>query len=84
MSSKYQCPACKSKDVIEYDEHIECRECGLEFFIEFLNSEIDEENLLSKQELETITGAFDEFEDKETRKKFLKDSKKDLSDVEDI
>ena len=51
MSSIYYCPICKSKDIIEYDEYIECPRCKLDFFKDSLG-EIDDENRLSVQELD--------------------------------
>lgn len=64
MPSAYRCPACGSDDVIDQGEVIECRSCRLEFFKEFLEDEIDEENLLSEQELKAFADAFDEDEKK--------------------
>ncbi|KKK59721.1 hypothetical protein LCGC14_3031560 [marine sediment metagenome] len=70
VPSPYNCPACKSNKVIEYDEYIECTSCHFEFFKEGLD-EIDDENKLSIQELDGIVGAFDELKDKDTRKRLL-------------
>jgi len=50
MCPQVQCPNCHSTDIIEYDEYLECLDCGLEFFKEFTDSEIDEENFLCKKE----------------------------------
>ncbi len=76
MDTIYYCPACKSKNVIEYEEIIECPSCNLEFFKEGLG-EIADENKLSVQELNGITKAFDDFEDETTRKKFVESLEKD-------
>ena len=84
MPSDLRCPACKSDNIIEYEDYIECRDCKLDFFKEFLGKEIAEENLLSLKELEGITGAFEELEDEEARKKFVKKLKKDSSRFQDI
>jgi len=75
LPSPYRCPACNSKDIIEYDEIIECTQCNLEFFKEHLG-EIDPENLLSAKELHGIVGAFDEHD----RMKLQKDLKDERSD----
>jgi len=77
MSPQDQCPNCQSSDVIEYDEYIECLSCGLEFFKESIDSEIDEENLLSEQELKGFADAFEELKDDKKRKKFLKSLEED-------
>jgi len=76
MDTKYHCPACKSKEVIEYDEYIECTSCHLEFFKDGLD-EIDDENQLSVQELNGIVKSFDEFKDKKTRNDFSKSISED-------
>ncbi|MFX0106155.1 MAG: hypothetical protein ACFE75_11775 [Candidatus Hodarchaeota archaeon] len=72
MPPQYQCPNCQSGDIIEYDDYIECLNCGLEFFKEFINGEVDEENLLSEQELKAFADSFEELKDDEKRKKFTK------------
>ena len=76
MDTIYHCPVCKSKDVIEYEDMIECPSCNLEFFKEGLG-EIDDENKLSVQELNGIVKAFDDLEDKKTRKKLTESLEKD-------
>ncbi|MFX0002946.1 MAG: hypothetical protein ACFE9C_08515 [Candidatus Hodarchaeota archaeon] len=82
IPENYQCPECKSKEFIDYGETIECRHCGLELFKEFLNSEIDEENLLSADELDSIAESFqDELKDEKTRKKFRESIEKDQQDT---
>ena len=78
MPSEFRCPACHSEDIIDHGELIECRGCGLEFFKEFIGSEINEENLLSEQELKAFTETFDELKDDEKRKKVIKSLKDDL------
>ncbi|KKL21581.1 hypothetical protein LCGC14_2444020 [marine sediment metagenome] len=69
VPSPYHCPACKSKEVIEYDEYIECTSCHFEFFKEGLDK-IEDENQLSIQELDGIVGAFDELASENGRDKF--------------
>ena len=71
MPSPYRCPACNSKDIIEYDEIIECTQCNLEFFKEHLG-EIAPENLLSLGELHGIVRAFDERDSEYEREKLSK------------
>jgi len=83
MPSEYHCPRCKSEKVIVYDDHIECTQCGLRFFIKDIESDIDEENLLSEQEKKDIIDGFDELKDEETRRKFLKSLDEDLKDLDD-
>ena len=58
MPSEYYCPRCQSENVIVYDEHIECTDCRLTFFLEDIESDMDEENILAREELHGITKAF--------------------------
>ncbi|MFW9821184.1 MAG: hypothetical protein ACFFE5_16390, partial [Candidatus Thorarchaeota archaeon] len=68
MPSKFRCPNCQSTEYIDYGELIECSGCGFEFFKEFLYSEIDEENLMSDQDLEGFIESFqDDFKDEITQ-----------------
>ncbi len=76
MPSKIHCPNCQSEDIIDYGHYFECSHCKSEFFKESFNSEINEEDILSEQELEGFVDTFDELKDKNKRKKFL-DSLKD-------
>lgn len=76
IDTNYHCPSCKSKEVIEYDEFIECTSCHLEFFKEGLDK-IDDENQLSVQELKGIVKSFDEFKEKKTRNEFSKSLSED-------
>jgi len=73
MPSVNRCPACDSEDIIDYGDLIECGRCGLEFFKESIESDIDEENLLSEQELKAFAKAFDD----EEKKKLLGSREKD-------
>lgn len=63
----YHCPACKNEEVIEFNDHIHCPHCKLDFNKRFLNV-IDDENVLSRQELGGVIDAFDD----EDKKKLLK------------
>ncbi len=84
MPSRIRCPNCNSEELIDYGDIIECIHCGYEFFKEFLNSEIDEENILSSQELEGFTKTFqDEFKTKKERKKFNKLIEKNRQNLRD-
>ena len=68
MPTEYYCPHCKSENVFVFDSHIECAECGSSFFIEDIESDIAEENILAEDELHAVADAFDEKE----RKKIIK------------
>jgi DNA-directed RNA polymerase subunit RPC12/RpoP len=83
MPSEYYCPRCKSEDVIYYDDHIKCSQCHLSFFIKNLESDIEDENILSEQESSGVVDAFPELKDEETRKKFYKSLAEDLLDEEE-
>ena len=78
MPSEYYCPECKSEDVIVYEDHIECNKCHMNFFIEDLESDIEDENILAEEDLSGVVDAFDELKDEETRKKFFKSLKDDI------
>ncbi len=77
MTSSH-CPSCKSENILDHGNYIECHFCKLDFFKEYFNSDIDEENLLSIQELEGIADAFDELKEKNQRKKFIKSLEDDF------
>ena len=64
MPSVNRYPACGSEDIIDYGDLIECCRCGLEFFSESIDGEIDEENILSEQELKAFAETFDDDEKK--------------------
>ena len=79
MPSEYSCPRCNSKNIIVYDDHIECTECNLNFFIEDLDSDMVNENILSEQEVRGFLDGFqDELKNEKERKKFLKSIEDDL------
>ena len=73
MPSELRCPVCHSEDIIEFDDYIHCLSCKLEFFTEFLGSDIDEENILSTQELKGFAESFSD----EERERLLKSFKTD-------
>jgi hypothetical protein len=82
MPSEFRCPNCQSNEYIDYGELIECSDCGFEFFKEFLHSEIDEENLLTDQDLEGFADTFqDDLKEEMTQKRILKSVEDDLKDI---
>jgi hypothetical protein len=84
MPSEFRCPNCQSDEYIDYGELIECSHCGFEFFKEFLNSEIDEDNLLTDQDLEGFTESFqDDIKEEEKQKSFLKSIEDDIQDLQE-
>jgi DNA-directed RNA polymerase subunit RPC12/RpoP len=81
IPDNYRCPNCNSKEFVDYGETIECVHCGSEFFKKFLNSEIDEDNLLSNQELNALANVFHkELQNEEHRERFFKSLDKDLEE----
>jgi len=62
--SKYYCPRCKSRDIIEYETFIECPQCRLEFEKEFFGV-VDDENILARQEIMGFMDSFDENDEDE-------------------
>ncbi|MFX0156357.1 MAG: hypothetical protein ACFE9Q_17685 [Candidatus Hodarchaeota archaeon] len=67
IAPKYYCPQCKSNKVIDHGEYIECLECSLEFFKDYIG-EIDDENILAEQELKGFIDTFGELKDKKIRR----------------
>lgn len=59
--TKYYCPRCKSRDIIEYKNSIECPKCKLEFDKELFGV-VDDENMLARQE---VRGFLNSFEDED-------------------
>jgi hypothetical protein len=82
MGSAYHCPACKSSDIIENEGTIHCPKCKLDFNKEHLGK-IDDENILSVQELGGFVDSFDELKDEETRERFLRAIEEDGFDLID-
>jgi len=54
----FNCPRCKSKNVINYEDTIECVKCKLEFYKKDLIDIKDESTILSIQEKKNIIGTF--------------------------
>ncbi|MFX0155081.1 MAG: hypothetical protein ACFE9Q_11190 [Candidatus Hodarchaeota archaeon] len=71
MPSDYQCPSCQSEEIIDHGDFIECSRCGGEFYKEFLNSNMDKENISPIQDLHGFIDSFEEFKDEKKRKEFL-------------
>ncbi|MFX1469938.1 MAG: hypothetical protein ACFFB8_14890 [Promethearchaeota archaeon] len=78
MPQKYHCPQCKSENIIEYEDFLECTQCGLTFFKETLDRNIDDEDVLAEEDLHEFVDTFNELKDEKTRKRFFKSLKKDL------
>ena len=84
MPSGYYCPRCKSNKILVHNDHIECLDCNFRFCIEDLESDIEEENMLAEEEKSAVLDAFkDEFEDKESMRKFINSLSEDLLDEDD-
>jgi hypothetical protein len=79
MPSEFRCPLCHSADIIDYEKIIECPHCGRRWHKEFISGNIDEEDILSDEELEGILHTFgDELKDPEKKRRFLDSLKEDL------
>ncbi len=79
MSSGYYCPRCHSSKILAYNDHIECLDCHLNFSIEDLESDIEDDNILAEEEKSGVLDAFkDEFKDEETMRKFVNSLSEDL------
>ena len=75
MNDEYYCPRCKSSDVEDWGEIIYCPHCDLEFDNEFIG-EIDDEDILSREELAAFSKTFEnEFENDENE--FFEDDDED-------
>lgn len=70
MTSEYICPRCQSKEIIKYEDHIECLQCGFNFSIETLDSDIDIENIAAEEDLKSFIDGFEEEERKRLEKIF--------------
>lgn len=80
IPSEYYCPRCQSDNIIEYDDYIECQECGRIFFKEDLDEDIDDENILSEDELKALSDALRELKDEETYKRFFRSFDEDFKE----
>ena len=76
MQSSYLCPRCNSRNILEYDDLIECLDCRLTFTKEILE-EIDDEYVLSQEELKSFLDVFEELKEEKKRREFLKKIGKD-------
>ncbi len=76
ISPNYYCPRCNSTEIIDHGDYIECLECHLDFFTNFIG-EINDENILAEQELKGVIDSFEGLKDKKIRKEFLKSIEND-------
>ena len=63
---KFHCPRCKNENVIEFEEFIHCSKCDRDFDKELIGV-VEDEYILSHQEL---GGILDAFSDEEKKKLF--------------
>lgn len=56
---KYYCPRCKNEKIIDFNDFIHCPKCNLDFDKEFFDV-VDDENMLSRQELGGFIDAFND------------------------
>jgi len=71
MPSEYYCPRCQSHEIIVYQDHIECIDCGLNFPFENLLADIETENAIDKENIlaeEEVHGILDAFTEEERRR----------------
>ncbi|UCC19015.1 MAG: hypothetical protein JSV62_13045 [Promethearchaeota archaeon] len=81
MPSDYRCPNCHSEEIFEYEEFIECPQCGRRWHKDYIPKDVeDDEDRLSREEMYSFLDAFEEFTDEETRKRFFKSIDKDLEE----
>jgi len=64
-----RCPYCHSEDVEDYGSYIHCPNCDLDFDKTSLET-VDEEDIMSQQDLNVFVKAFD-LDSKKKRRKFL-------------
>jgi len=53
----FNCPRCGNKNVLDFDEIVECPVCGLSFTKEILKK-IEEENILADEEIMELLKSF--------------------------
>lgn len=75
MNMKYYCPRCGTKDISEYQDTFECKQCrdddGMPLeFDKKLIGKIPDKDIRSVREMVNFTGYFGELKDPEVRKKF--------------
>jgi len=77
INTEYYCPRCQSRDVIDYGDFIHCLNCELDFNKELIG-QIDDEDILARQELGGFTKAFeDDFKHLKKRKGYYDSSEED-------
>jgi hypothetical protein len=75
---QYHCPRCKSSEVLEYDDFIECPKCLLDFD-KGLFGKIPDDEMLSRQEMGGALDSFEEFKDPKKAKKIFDSLMDDLN-----
>ncbi|MFX1356408.1 MAG: hypothetical protein ACFFA8_03910 [Promethearchaeota archaeon] len=53
----FNCPRCGNKNVLDFDEIVECPACGLSFTKEILKK-IEEENIIADEEIMELLKSF--------------------------
>ena len=70
VNTDYYCPRCQSRDIIDYGDFIHCFDCDLDFNKELIGK-IDDEEILSRQELAGFTEALqNDFKHPKERKEY--------------
>lgn len=82
MEIEYHCPKCGTKDISEYQDTFECKQCrdddGMPFeFKKDLIGKIPDDEILTIREMDSLTGAFEELRDSEKRKRFYESLRDD-------
>ena len=79
MPAPYYCPRCKTLEVIEYPNSIECPNCLLTFGKRHIGIILDEE-ILAFGEVGAFINGFEELKDPKTAKRFFDSIMEDLED----
>ncbi|UCC20830.1 MAG: hypothetical protein JSV62_06000 [Promethearchaeota archaeon] len=69
---EYHCPRCSSEDVLDKGEVIYCPQCNLHFAKDSLNSDIDDKNILSVEEMDEFLDLFEDLKDNKKVRHFGK------------
>ena len=79
MPAPYYCPRCKTLEVIEYSNSIECPNCLLEFGKRQIGI-IPDDEILAFGETGAFIDSFEELKDPKTAKRFFDSIMDDLED----
>ena len=79
MPAPYYCPRCKTTEVIEYPDSIECPNCLLEFDKKHIDV-IPDDEILAFGEMGAFIDGFEELKDPEKAKRFFDSIMKELED----